>query len=130
MTVDFTARAMMNPAGPDTILAPITTVSEDYTASFRQAGVRAKIRMAWELTDNHHMGLLVTTPVLRLGGKGTVFSNIEVSNLYLGGATINLLASSRQNRPAVRLEKPAEHCCPPPPPPVTLISIKEARYIS
>ncbi|MGN7723324.1 hypothetical protein [Chitinophaga sp. 22620] len=96
MTVDFTARAMMNPAGPDTILAPITTVSEDYTASFRQAGVRAKIGMAWELTDNHHMGLLVTTPVLRLGGKGTVFSNIEVSNLYLGGAAINLLASSRQ----------------------------------
>jgi hypothetical protein len=96
MTVDFTARAMMNPAGPDTILAPITTVSEDYTASFRQAGVRAKIGMAWELTDNHHIGLLVTTPVLRLGGKGTVVSNIEVSNLYLGVAAINLLASSRQ----------------------------------
>ncbi|MBO9153831.1 hypothetical protein ACFOTA_16545 [Chitinophaga sp. GCM10012297] len=96
-TVDYIARAMMNPAGPDTLLAPITTVSEDYTASYWQVGLRAKLGMAWEIARNHHAGLVFTTPVLKTAGKGTAISNVQISNLYLTPAAgLNLLASSRQ----------------------------------
>lgn len=106
-TVDYIARAMMNPAGPDTVLAPITTVSEDYTASYWQAGLRAKLGMAWEIAANHHMGLLFTTPVLKVAGKGTVIANVQVSNLYLApDIGINLLASSRQAKLASHWKNP------------------------
>lgn len=96
--VDFISRAMMNPAGPDTIFAPITTVSEDYAATYRQIGLRAKLGLAWEISANHHAGLLVTTPVWKVTGKGTVVSNLEVNNLIVAQVPINLLASGRQAR--------------------------------
>ncbi|RPD43278.1 hypothetical protein [Chitinophaga barathri] len=96
-TIDYIARALMNPAGPDTLLAPITTVSEDYTATYWQAGLRARLGLAWEISANHHAGLLITTPTVKVAGKGTVISNVQISNLYLDPTiALNLLASSRQ----------------------------------
>ncbi|WP_119079771.1 hypothetical protein [Chitinophaga alhagiae] len=105
-TVDFVSRAMMNPAGPDTVFAPITTVSEDYTATYRQIGFRARLGLAWEISASHHAGLLVTTPVWKILGKGTVLSNVEISNLMLGNSALNLLASSRQTRLPSRWKDP------------------------
>ncbi len=97
-TLDYVSRAMMNPAGPDTVLAPITTVSENYTAAYHQAGLRMRAGVAWELSPSHHFGLLFTTPVLKVYGRGTIISNIEVSNLVASpGVVINLLASTRQS---------------------------------
>lgn len=97
-TVDYVGRAIMNPAGPDTVLAPITTVSENYTASYHQAGFRVRAGLAWELSPSHHVGFLVTTPTWKVNGKGTIISNVEISNLMVTPAqAINILASTRQS---------------------------------
>lgn len=70
---------------------------DSYQADYYHLGLRFKVGMSYDDGPNH-LGLLVTTPMMRLYGKGSILSDVELNNLFPSYVTrpINLLANARQ----------------------------------
>ncbi|WP_133177563.1 hypothetical protein [Chitinophaga parva] len=91
----YTSRALLN-TGPDTLLPPIVNSEAMYNVSYYSAGARLSAGLAYE-AGPHHLGLLITSPLLHVMGSGTIVSDNLLSNIQLTpGEPFNLLANTRQ----------------------------------
>ncbi|MFT3826482.1 MAG: hypothetical protein QM731_21355 [Chitinophagaceae bacterium] len=93
--VNYSSRAIIN----DTSLiafARVASSENNYIISNNHFGVLFKAGIAYDLAPEHHLGLLITSPLVRLGGKATLFSDILISNVKDGTVEYNLLANTRQ----------------------------------
>lgn len=79
----------------DSLFPPSAGTSEFYTVDYTQLGLRARLGVSYN-HNAHHLGLLLTSPLWRLGGTATMVANQEIENLHLAGTTFNLFASTRQ----------------------------------
>lgn len=104
-TQDVNAKALVNASGNPTF-PPISGVSQTYSASYRHAALRVRLGLAYDLSPEHHFGLLLITPGWRIAGKGTILANTEISNLQTGSVPFNLLANTRQTGLKARWKDP------------------------
>jgi hypothetical protein len=92
---DFTSRALYNVTGTDTVFPPIASTQVLYQVNASSIGLHFK----WGLSYNqgiHHLGLLLSSPMVHVWGKSTLYSDAEINDLVVGGVNFNFLANSRQ----------------------------------
>lgn len=77
--------------------ASYISVHDSYQADYYHLGMRFKVGMSYEEGRNH-LGLMVTTPMMRLYGRGSILSDVELNNLQISllDEPINILANARQ----------------------------------
>lgn len=94
--VNSTNKALINVPDQNG-LPPFTHIQELYTASYNHLGLRFKAGFAYE-ANRHHFGLMVTSPMVRTYGKGSISSDFIISNLKLTPSVpdLNLLGNSHQ----------------------------------
>ena len=70
---------------------------EGYQADYFHLGMRFRVGVSYD-DGRDHFGLVVSSPLMRLYGKGTILSDVELNNLRPSPTArpINLLANSRQ----------------------------------
>lgn len=90
----FSSRALYN-SGTDTLFPPVASVQQDYLATYTHAGVRFKGGLSYN-ASGHHAGLMITSPLLHVYGKGTLYADDEINDLRILGTTLDLLANTRQ----------------------------------
>lgn len=97
--VDFKIRAIENTSSNPTE-APIVSVGEYLGISSSHTALRFKTGLAYELSSRDHLGLMVSSPLVRIAGKATLVSDDIINNLKLAGGSIPLylLASTRQTK--------------------------------
>ncbi len=101
---DYSSRAIYN--SPDTVIfPPVANGQQSYLVTYVHAGIRFKGGLSYNAGD-HHLGLLITSPLLHLYGKGTLYADDVVSDVNAGGLNFNLLASARQSGLSARWKVP------------------------
>ena len=87
---------------------PFSTDSQcttGYLLSYIHVGIRFKGGLSYN-TGGHHLGCTVTSPLVHLYGKATLYADEEVNDLNLGGIPLNLLANTRQTGLGARWKLP------------------------
>ena len=92
---DFSARALFN-TSTDTIFPPIASTEESYLNTYTHIGVRFRAGLAYDVGAGDHLGLLLTSPLLRIGGSSTLLADQEINDIRQDNLTWNLLATTRQ----------------------------------
>jgi hypothetical protein len=91
----FSSRALYN-SGTDTLFPPVASVQQNYLATYTHIGVRFKGGLSYN-ASGHHAGLLITSPLLHVYGKGTIYADDEINDLrVVGNTALNFLANTRQ----------------------------------
>ncbi|MEO6148798.1 MAG: hypothetical protein ABIN95_13645 [Mucilaginibacter sp.] len=101
-SVDKSMRAIIN-TGKAAELPPFVNVQESYEAKVTHAGIRFKMGLSYD-ESRHHFGLMLTSPLMKLYGKGSILSDNALNNLAQipePGSdapldTLNLLVNARQ----------------------------------
>ncbi|MHA4808015.1 hypothetical protein ACX0G9_07905 [Flavitalea flava] len=103
---NFSSRALYN-QGTDTIFPPVASVEGTYLANYTHLGIRFKGGLSYN-ASGHHLGLLITAPILRVYGKGIIYGDEVINDLKLliGGLSANFLASTRQTGVNARFKTP------------------------
>ena len=90
----YSARALANDTLPSHMLV---NVQESYLADYLNVGMRFRAGFSYEISENHHLGLTISSPLLRLAGSGSLQSDLIVNNLKMDSSfTDYLLANTRQ----------------------------------
>lgn len=91
----YSSRAFRNNVQNNT--ASYISAHDSYQADYYHLGMRFKVGMSYEEGRNH-LGLMVTTPMMRLYGRGSILSDVELNNLQISllDEPINILANARQ----------------------------------
>lgn len=100
------SRALVN-VNTDTIFPPIASSAITYLAKYTYVGLKFKAGVSYD-AGSHHFGLMVTSPLVRLGGSGTLVSDVIVDNIKdtASGLDISLLANSRQENLKAKYKMP------------------------
>ncbi|RCH54702.1 hypothetical protein DJ568_09420 [Mucilaginibacter hurinus] len=100
---DKSLRAIIND-GRNSPFPPFVNVQEFYQAKVTHAGLRFKTGLSYDL-NRHHFGLMLTTPLLKLYGRGSILSDNALNNLAVFSEdgsqpvdTLNLLVNARQTK--------------------------------
>ena len=104
---NYSSSALIN-NGTTSVLPPIASNTIDYQASLNHIGLKFKTGLAYN-AGKHHFGLLISTPIVHIGGSATLYSDIRVNNLiYLSPQrdTFNLLANTRQTKLKTSVKAP------------------------
>lgn len=104
---NFSAKALINGTENGAALGPYSGSSEYYELNVLTAGARAKLGASYDV-DRHHIGLLLTSPLLGLRGKSTIVADATITNLHLveGLPAYNVIASDRQSGLKSRYKTP------------------------
>ncbi len=95
-SVDYSSRAIFN-TSTDTLYPPIASTQETYIVVSTSYGLRFKGGLAYDINEHHHLGLLITSPLINISGTATLLSDAEADNILLEpGQPFNLLATTRQ----------------------------------
>jgi hypothetical protein len=95
LSSNFTSRAIIN-TGNDPFASPIASAEDQYEISHTHLGLKLKGGLSYD-AGRHHLGLLVTAPLLRLGGSGTLLADVEINNITVApGTQLHLMANTRQ----------------------------------
>lgn len=91
----------------DTAYPPLVSTRQSYQVSYANYGVRFKGGMAYEVTQRQHLGFLLTSPLVRVGGTGTLSCDNEINNLRISGLDeVYVLASTRQTKLPAKWKMP------------------------
>lgn len=102
----YSAQAFIN-TSQDTLYRPISSSEGSYIVNYVHFGLRFKGGLAYDLDDKNHIGLTVSSPLLRLGGSATLVDNNQLNNLQIDSAyNLYLLASTRQTGLKPRYKMP------------------------
>ncbi len=100
----YSARALVNPGGDTTF--PIVSDDLYYLASYNHVGLRFKAGVAYD-AGRHHLGLIVNTPLIHIGGRGLLVADYVVNNMKVAGVGfLSRLASTRQENLPVKWKVP------------------------
>ncbi len=91
----YSSRAFRNSGGGGN--ASYISAHDSYQADFYHLNMRFKLGLSYDEGKNH-VGVLLTTPSMRLYGKGTILSDVELNNLQPSflPEPVNILANARQ----------------------------------
>jgi hypothetical protein len=93
----YSARALYN-TGNSSQLPPIANSELLYKVSHYNAGINFKLGLAYD-ESRHHLGLTVTSPLVKLKGNGEILTDYVITDLRIAPTdTLNLLASTRQTK--------------------------------
>lgn len=103
----YSSRALINTGDSSGVFPPLTNVESSYQAVYWHVGLRFKTGVSYD-AGAHHVGLVVTSPLMSLKGRATVTSDLVLSNLHVPNTRIemNLLASGRQTNLATTYKMP------------------------
>lgn len=94
---NYSARAFINTPSSGA-LPPIANDQEEFQVSHYNAGMLFRAGLAYDFS-RHHLGLTVTSPLVKLKSNGEILSDNIVTDLRLTPTdTINLLGSTRQTK--------------------------------
>lgn len=103
---DYRLRALQNTNDNEDVFPPVVSVTQRYESSFSAIGARLKLGIAYDKQANH-FGLMVSSPLLHLHGNASVLSDLQINDLQIvPGASLSLLASSRQTKLKSRWKAP------------------------
>jgi hypothetical protein len=102
--INVSSRALYN-SSSDTLFPPIASFTETYLATYTHIGLRFKGGLSYE-AGTHHLGLLISAPMVHLLGSGTLYADNEVNDLIISGYPVNLLANTRQTGLNARWKEP------------------------
>jgi len=103
---NLTMRAIYNPGGGGPA-GEFANVQQSYIANYVHAGIRFKAGFAYDV-GRHHLGLLITSPLLHVYGSGYIQSDFVISDLLVSGGadTLDLFANTRQEKLKARWKMP------------------------
>jgi hypothetical protein len=104
----FSSRALVNTTDSNLFFQPLVNVQSSYEANYWHVGLRFKAGLAFN-SGIHHLGLVLSTPMMSLKGQATIASDLVISDLRLldtVGVKVNLLANGRQTRLPVTYKMP------------------------
>ena len=90
----YSARAFIND-GTNAVFPPYSNTQQSYLGKYTNVGIRFKAGVSYDLNKSH-LGVLITSPLVHLYGKGSILSDYVVTDLHLT-SVINFLANSRQD---------------------------------
>lgn len=104
----YSSTALINM--PDnSLFPPMASAIYDYQASLYHLGLKFKAGLAYN-SGRHHLGLLISTPIISLGGSATLYNDSRIDNIIFGESpgydTLNLLANTRQTGLKPRIKAP------------------------
>lgn len=92
----FSSRALLGNSTTSTM--PLASNEGVYQVDYHHIGLRLKVGLSYEM-EKHHVGLLFSSPLIHLGGRGTLLSNNAIANIhFIPQEVVNLLASTRQTK--------------------------------
>ena len=95
--LDYKSRALVNSGNPN--FPPIVNVSEYFQYHALNIGLGIKAGFAYDLAERHHLGLLISAPLVRLYSTADILSDNIINNLQLvPGDTVYLLANAKQTK--------------------------------
>lgn len=91
----------------DSSALPIVSSETYYLANYTHIGLRFKAGLAYS-ANRHHFGLLVSAPLIHLWGKGTIVSDLMLSNIWDPEILKyeDLMANTRQEKLKARWKMP------------------------
>lgn len=91
----------------DSIFPPLVSFGSYYSVNYTHVGIRFKAGFSYN-ENNHHLGLLITSPLLRLWSNATLLSDITINNIKFipDAPALSLLANSRQENLKVAWKTP------------------------
>lgn len=95
--LDLNSRALVN-TGPDTLFPPLVNVSQSYQNSNRTVGGQFRLGFSYELSEAHHLGLVISSPLINVSGSATLLADYVVNNLKIGPINFRLLGNTRQEK--------------------------------
>lgn len=103
----YSSRALVNIPDSATTFSPLTNVESSYQAVYWHIGLRFKAGISYD-AGIHHLGLVLSSPMIRVKGSATVTSDQVVTDLHVSGTNlqINLLANGRQTGLPVTYKMP------------------------
>lgn len=105
---NYHIRAIFNVPN-DLGLPPFANVEEEYRVEYYHVGIKFKAGLAYEPGAGHHFGLLISSPLLRVAGKGTITADDVASNVLIAPPptdTINFLAHAYQKKLKAKFKAP------------------------
>ncbi|MES1225364.1 MAG: hypothetical protein ABUT20_58325, partial [Bacteroidota bacterium] len=85
----------------------LVDVQESYQVSYTHFGLRFKAGFAYNPTENHHFGLMISSPLWHFGGSATLLNDLIINNLKIDtGFTDYILANTRQTGLKTRYKLP------------------------
>ncbi|MFT3681817.1 MAG: hypothetical protein QM791_16210 [Ferruginibacter sp.] len=98
MLIDSRSRALINDTSA--LFEKLVTSSEYYLANNLNIGLAIKAGLSYDLAPKHHLGILLSAPLIHLYSKADILSDNVINNLSLvtGAADLFLLANTRQTR--------------------------------
>lgn len=102
--VSSNSRALAN-RDIDSSSLPIVGAESYYLANYVHLGLRFKAGLAYS-AGRHHFGLMVSSPLVRLWGSGSIVNDLTLNNIPLAGDFTDLLANSRQEKLKARWKMP------------------------
>ncbi|MBS1948287.1 MAG: hypothetical protein JST47_11015 [Bacteroidetes bacterium] len=92
--LNYSSRALANDTMP---IHMLVNVQESYQVAYTHLGMRFKAGFSYDPSEKHHFGLLISSPLLHIWGRGILLSDLIVNNLKIDtGFTDYLLANTRQ----------------------------------
>jgi len=101
---DFRARTLIN--DNSTLFQKLVSVSEYYLVNNLNIGLGIKAGLAYDIAPRHHLGLMLTMPMIHISGKGDLLTDYIINNLQLASTEVFLLASSKQTRLKAKWKTP------------------------
>ncbi|WP_447640468.1 MULTISPECIES: hypothetical protein [Chitinophagaceae] len=99
LSESYSSNALLN-APTSSGLPPIASSKVDYQANLTHAGLKFKAGLAFN-SGKHHLGLLVSSPIVHVGGSATLYSDLSINNIIFTTPTLDtfsLLANTRQTK--------------------------------
>ncbi len=95
--LNYSSRAVIND-GSNTGFPEIVSAAEYYLANTGNTGIKVKAGLSYDISDKHHLGLIISSPLVGISGKANIVSDNEIINLRIAGSELNLLANTRQSK--------------------------------
>ncbi len=106
MTEAATSRALLN-VDTTSLTIPVTSVEQSYQIDYWHIGLRFKAGLSYD-RGPHHIGLLITTPMINFGGRASMSSDLMLTHIRLNPDSdpVDMLANGRQTKLPVKYKMP------------------------
>ncbi|MEO6316590.1 MAG: hypothetical protein ABIU63_02585 [Chitinophagaceae bacterium] len=95
--LDYKSRALINT--PNIYSPPVVNVSEYFQTHNINIGLGIKAGFAYDLSARHHIGVLISAPLMRIWSSADIVSDNIINNLQIvPGDTVYLLANTKQTK--------------------------------